>query len=238
MPTPVRRRSSSPMLQPAAWMSTRLRTLSWPRTHTRRRPPVSTGARKAAPPTRYAPVVNDGPALREYDGGSHTTPAAQHASPAASRPSSCPASSADPAPAPIRNCESQSPRAPPAIAVVALVGDHLFDPRTVRLHQLHLLGRHRQRLRQRRRIAGRRILHRHRDDGSRVHVHPVLGLVGQVRPTVRPSSSRPSRPGPAGDCHSLFDVFLFFRDRSKRARSARVGVSTPDASANRRRNAS
>ena len=26
-------------LQPAAWMSTRLRTFSWPRTHTRRRPP-------------------------------------------------------------------------------------------------------------------------------------------------------------------------------------------------------
>ena len=44
--------------------------------------------------------------------------------------------------------------------------------------------------------------------------------------------------GSCGDCHSLFDVFLFFRDRSKRARSARVGVSTPDASANRRRNAS
>ena len=32
--------------------------------------------------------------------------------------------------------------------------------------------------------ALRRILHRHRDDGSRVHVDPVLGLVGQVRPTV------------------------------------------------------
>ena len=29
------------------------------------------------------------------------------------------------------------------------------------------------------------------------------------------------------------DVFLFFRDRSNRANSARVGVSTPDASANR-----
>ena len=40
MPTPVSRRSSSPRLQPAAWMSTRLRTFSWPRTHTRRSPPV------------------------------------------------------------------------------------------------------------------------------------------------------------------------------------------------------
>ena len=44
--------------------------------------------------------------------------------------------------------------------------------------------------------------------------------------------------GSCGDFHSLFDVFLFFRDRSNRARSARVGVSTPDASANRRMNAS
>ena len=43
---------------------------------------------------------------------------------------------------------------------------------------------------------------------------------------------------PRGDFHSLFDVFLFFRDRSKRARSARVGVSTPDASAKLRTKAS
>ena len=41
VPTPVRRRSNRPRLQPAAWTSTRLRTFSWPRTHTRRRPPVS-----------------------------------------------------------------------------------------------------------------------------------------------------------------------------------------------------
>ena len=27
------------------------------------------------------------------------------------------------------------------VAVVPLVGDNLFNPRTVRLHQLHLLGR-------------------------------------------------------------------------------------------------
>ena len=44
--------------------------------------------------------------------------------------------------------------------------------------------------------------------------------------------------GSCGDFHSLFDVFLFFRDRSNRARSARVGVSTPDASAKLRTNAS
>ena len=44
--------------------------------------------------------------------------------------------------------------------------------------------------------------------------------------------------GSCGDFHSLFDVFLFFRERSNRASSARVGVSTPDASANRRMNAS
>ena len=41
-------------------------------------------------------------------------PSAQHASPPASLPSSCPANSADPAPAPRRNCEPQSRREPPA----------------------------------------------------------------------------------------------------------------------------
>ena len=44
--------------------------------------------------------------------------------------------------------------------------------------------------------------------------------------------------GSWGDCHSLFDVFLPFRDRSKRANSARVGVSIPEASARRCTNAS
>ena len=44
--------------------------------------------------------------------------------------------------------------------------------------------------------------------------------------------------GSRGDFHSLFDVFLLFRDRSKRARSARVGVSTPDVSAKLRTKAS
>ena len=40
--------------------------------------------------------------------------------------------------------------------------------------------------------------------------------------------------GSCRDCHSLFDVFLSFRDRSKPANSARVGVANPDAFANRR----
>ena len=44
--------------------------------------------------------------------------------------------------------------------------------------------------------------------------------------------------GSCGDCHASFDVFLFFRDRSKRANSARVGLSIPEASASRRTNAS
>ena len=48
VPTPVRYRSSSPRLQPAAWMSTRFRTFSWPRTHTRRRLPVSIRRRLTA----------------------------------------------------------------------------------------------------------------------------------------------------------------------------------------------
>ena len=80
-------------------------------------------ARKSAPPPRHSSVADDDPAARPHDAGSHTTPAAQHASPAASRPSSCPASSADPVPAPIRNCEPQSRRAPPVlVAVIPLVG--------------------------------------------------------------------------------------------------------------------
>ena len=44
--------------------------------------------------------------------------------------------------------------------------------------------------------------------------------------------------GSWGDRQSLFDVFLPFRDRSKRANSTRVGVAIPEASANRRTNAS
>ena len=86
---------------------------------------------------------------------------------------------------PARNVES--PGAQPhqrLVAVIALVGHHLFDPRTLRLHRLDLLRRLDQGLRQRGPIAIRRILHRHRDDGARVHVDRVLGLVGQVRPTV------------------------------------------------------
>ena len=70
------------------------------------------------------------------------------------------------------------------VAVIALVGHHLFDPRALRLHRFNLFGRDDQRLRQRGRITVRCILHRHRDDGARVHVDPVLGLVSQVRPTV------------------------------------------------------
>ena len=53
---------------------------------------------------------------------------------------------------------------------------------TVRLHQLHLLGRRGQRLRQRGRIAIGGILHRHRHDGPRVHVDPVLDPVTSSRP--------------------------------------------------------
>ena len=44
--------------------------------------------------------------------------------------------------------------------------------------------------------------------------------------------------GSCGWVHSAFDVFfLFSRDLSKRASSARVGVAMPDASARRVRNA-
>ena len=57
------------------------------------------------------------------------------------------------------------------------------------------------------------------------------------------SATTSSPPGPSGCTNStgsaaMIDVFLFFRDRSNRAVSGRGGVSTPDASANRRMKAS
>ena len=70
------------------------------------------------------------------------------------------------------------------IAVIPLVGNHLFDALGVRLHRLHLLRRLRQRLRQRRRITFRRVLHRHRQDRSRLQIDPMLRLVGEMCPTV------------------------------------------------------
>ncbi len=70
------------------------------------------------------------------------------------------------------------------VAVIPLVGHHLFDALTVRLNRLHLLRRLRQRLRQRRRITLRRVLNRHRQERSRLQVDTVLRLVGQMRPTV------------------------------------------------------
>ena len=58
---------------------------------------------------------------------------------------------------------------------------------------------HRQRLRQRRRIALRCILHGHREDGSRLQVDPGRPLARPCGPSAsdRPSSSRSLRPGPA-----------------------------------------
>ncbi len=61
---------------------------------------------------------------------------------------------------------------------------HCSGKSGMRPHRFNLFGRDDQRLRQRGRITVRCILHRHRDDGARVHVDPVLGLVSQVRPTV------------------------------------------------------
>ena len=186
MPTPVRRRSSSPRLQPAAWMSTRLRTFSCPRAPTRAAGRRSrTGGRKAARPAPRVAVEDDDRGGREYADGSHTRPAARHACEAAPCPSSCPASSDDPAPARIRSCGPQPRRAPPASCRCGvLVGDHLFDAVTVRLHRLDLLGRHRQRLGKRRRVTCRRVLYGHREDRARLQVNPVLDLVSQVRSAV------------------------------------------------------
>ena len=105
----------------------------------------------------------------------------------------------------------------------------------VRLHHLDLLGRHRQRLRMRRRIAHRRILHRHGAEGARLQVDPALSLGGQVRPASLHLRDRRVR--------ILWRLprlvrrhFLSCRDRSNRANSARVGGAIPEASAKRRTN--
>ena len=161
------------------------------------------------------------------------------ASPAASRPSSCPASSADPAPAPIRNCEPQSLRAPPASC---RCGSRcrplpLRPPHPPRLHRLDLLGRHRQRLRQRRRVALRRILHGHREDGSRLQVAPVL------RPCA-PGASDPSfifaifASGSCGDCTPCSTSSCPSGTGQTAPAPLASASQSPDASASRRTNAS
>ncbi len=145
---------------------------------------------------------------------------------AASHPSSCPARRADHAPAPRCSCH-QGRRAHQRRVAGYPLSATSSTPRTVRLNRLHLLRRLRQR--RSRRITLRRVL-RHRQERSRLQVEPLWADAAD-----RPSSSRSSRPGPA-ETSTLH--FRPFRERSKRANSARVGVAMPDASASPRTNAS
>ena len=195
--------------------------------------PSHTCARKYAPPPRPGGVAGDDPGARAHADGSHTALSAQHASPAASLPSSCPASSAGRAPAPIRDSEPLPRGAPPtsrrcgtpcrrpalrpldrpacSAAVISVAGSVAVSP-----------------------------------SEASCTVTDTMAPVSMSTPcsALWAKCVRPSfifaifASGSCGDFHSLFDVFLFFRDRSNRASSARVGVSTPDASANRRMNAS
>jgi len=113
------------------------------------------------------------------------------------------------------------------IAVIALVADDFFDTVSVGLYRLDLLGRFNQCLAARRRVSLIGILHGDADDRARLEIDRMLGFVRQVRPSfilVIFAS------GSCGWVQSSFEP-LFFRFRSIRARSARVGVSMPDACA-------
>jgi len=114
------------------------------------------------------------------------------------------------------------------IAVIPLVADHLLQAVARGPHDLNLLGRLDQRLDARLRVAVIGVLHGHPDDRAGLEIDGMLGFVGQVRPPVfhlRDLRVGIMRMGPVS-----FDPF-FFRFRSMRARSARVGVSMPDACA-------
>ena len=225
-------RRCSPMLQAAAWSSTRLRTLSWPRTQTRRMTARLIHVREstlhhfasaALQATDPAAPAHAGGSIQRFLRSTLLRP---------SRPSSCPAA----ATAALRlRYVTPNYLAEPhqrLVAVIALVGHHLFDPRALRLHRFNLFGRHDQRLRQRGRITVRCILHRHRDDGGRVHVDPVLGLVSQVR-SDRPSSSRSSRSGSCGDFRR-FDATSCSSETGRTEPAPPASASPHPASANRR----
>ncbi len=197
---PVWRRGSSPMLQAAAWISTRLRTFSWPRTHTRRIPPVSYICAKVRSTTSPRQRCRRRP----------RRPRTRRRFPYSARCAAAFAGGVSPV---FLSCQRHRPRSgsdtwlrtptsPRATSVSSLwyplsATIWLFDPSTVRLHQLHLLNRRDQRRRQRRRIAGRCILHRRRDDGPRIHVDPMLRIVGQMRPAVLHLRDLPVRDPPA-----------------------------------------
>jgi hypothetical protein len=111
--------------------------------------------------------------------------------------------------------------------VIALVADDFFDTVSVGLYRLDLLGRFNQCLAARRRVSLIGILHGDADDRARLEIDRMRGFVRQVRPSfilVIFAS------GSCGWVQSSFEP-LFFRFRSIRARSARVGVSMPDACA-------
>ena len=121
--------------------------------------------------------------------------------------------------------------------MTAFVGDDLVGQRD-RLavcvgHLIKLLDGFGQRVRQRLRVAFISALDRHGHDRARVEIHGMLGFVGQM---LRPSFILVIfASGSEGDVHSLLEPF-FFRFRSSRANSARVGVSMPDACASVVRN--
>ena len=82
------------------------------------------------------------------------------------------------------------------VAVIALVPDHLGDTPARGQDRFHLFGRSHQRLDHRRRVAGVGVLDGDTNDRTRLQVHRVLSLVGQVGAAVLHLRDRACRSDP------------------------------------------
>ncbi len=170
VPTPVRYRSSSPRLQPAAWIEHPLAHIPMAA-----HPHPTRTARlvlvRERPLHQFTPpaLKTTDRGLHEYADGPQTTPAAQYTLLRRRLPGLLVLPAA-PTAVRLRDVAANPnlvERHQRRVAVVPLVGHHLFDLPVVLLHRLNLLRRHRQRRRQRRRITLRR--------------HDGHAKIGQVR---------------------------------------------------------
>jgi len=109
--------------------------------------------------------------------------------------------------------------------VIALVADDLLETVAVWPHGLDLFGRFNQRSML---VTVIGVLHGDTNDRAGLEIDRMLGFVSQMRPPI--FHLRDLHVGSCGWAQSSFNPF-FFRYRSTRARSARVGVSIPDAGA-------
>ena len=113
------------------------------------------------------------------------------------------------------------------IAVIALIADHLGEAVSVGPHHSDVLGRFDQGLNAGLGVAVIGILQGDSDDRPGLEIDSMLGFVRQK--CVRPAFIFVIfASGSCGWVQSSFEPF-FFRFRSIRARSTRVGVSMPEA---------